>query len=518
MTRRVFSLILAAAIPSLVQAHFLFMLPEPGNAKAVLFLSETLKPEPGVGMQYVANAKLEVRNGAGKETALTLTKGDEAYLVDLPPGGRVMHGLLDLGYTQRGPSKPHLLLYYPKTILGEAFDPRSVVGEGAVVEIVPVGKPGAVALKLIARGNPLAGAEINVVLPDGRTKKMKTGAEGVTETLTEPGRYGAWARFWEPAGGERDGKKYEETRHYATLVFDAPKKPFATLPEATSSMGTVVSDGWLYVYGGHISPTHSYSTAAVSGKFNRLNLATGVWEPLPGGQPLQGMNLAAHDGKIYLIGGMSPRNAPGTPSDTHSVADCARFDPATKEWEKLPALPEPRSSHDVVVIGSKVIVVGGWMLKGAEPSTWAHHLEVLDLAATKLEWKSAPQPFARRALIAAAHGGKMYVIGGFDDKSKVIKEMAIYDPATGDWTKGPELPVDQQNSFAPAAAVHHGRLYVSVADGTLYRLDGNTWAKAGQTTPRLAHRVVPSSDGLLVVGGAAKGNNSALVEAVNVPQ
>ena len=82
------------------------------------------------------------------------------------------------------------------------------------------------------------------------------------------------------------------------------------------------------------------------------------------------------------------------------------------------------------------------------------------------------------------------------------------------WTKGPALPVTQQNSFAPAAAIQHNRLYVSVADGTLYRFDeaAQAWERAGQTTPRLAHRAVASPRGLLVIGGAAQGKNFDLIE------
>src|SRR5688500_6006800 len=44
------------------------------------------------------------------------------------------------------------------------------------------------------------------------------------------------------------------------------------LPEPTSSFGAAVADGWLYVYGGHVSPTHAYSTSAVSGHFARRRL------------------------------------------------------------------------------------------------------------------------------------------------------------------------------------------------------------------------------------------------------
>jgi uncharacterized GH25 family protein len=529
MTRRFLPLVLlAAAIPALVQAHFIWVLPEKGNAKAVVFLSEELKPAPEVGADYVKNARLILRDAAGRETALNLLKGSDAYVVELGAGGSLLHGVLDLGYTQRGPSKPHLLMYYPKTILTGAFDAQTQIGKASPVEIVPTGKPGSMTLKFLAHGKPVPDSELTVIFPDGKQKKMKTGANGETESIAETGRFGAWARFWEPVGGERDGKKYEETRNYATIVFDAAAKQIsstgptitakavATLPEATSAFGAVATGGYLYIYGGHISPTHSYSTAAVSGKFNRLKLADGTWESLRGGQGLQGMNLAEHQGKVILIGGMSPRNAPGEKTDTRSVADCALFDPKTKEWQKLPSLPEARSSHDVVVIGSKVIVVGGWNLKGPEPSTWATDLQILDLAAKNPEWKSAPQPFKRRALIASAHDGKMYVIGGFDEKNNVIREVAIYDAAANTWSKAPELPVDNQNSFAPAAAVHGGALYVSVADGRMFKLDETkqSWQEVGRSTPRLAHRVVSTKDELLVIGGANKGKNSDLVEAI----
>ena len=48
------------------------------------------------------------------------------------------------------------------------------------------------------------------------------------------------------------------------------------------------------------------------------------WERLPPGPPVQGMNLAAYQGKVYRIGGMSPRNKPGEKEAIFSIADCAR--------------------------------------------------------------------------------------------------------------------------------------------------------------------------------------------------
>src|SRR5262249_27298670 len=127
------------------------------------------------------------------------------------------------------------------------------------------------------------------------------------------------------------------------------------LPKGVSSFGAVTCDGYLYVYGGHIGKTHTYSNKDVQGSFHRLKLDGGTkWEELPGGPSAQGLNLAAHGGKVYRVGGMQPRNAPGETEDIHSLADCARFDPKASKWEDLPPLPTGRSSIDVVVAGDKL--------------------------------------------------------------------------------------------------------------------------------------------------------------------
>lgn len=514
------------------QAHFVFVVPEgTGGVTARVLLSETLKADAEVDVGLIAQTKLFLRNDKGVETPLTLVRGEHSFTVSLAPGQRgVVRGVADLGVTKTG-TKRYLLMYYPKTIVGDAFDPRTRLGDTVPVEIIPSGTAGAVRLQLVARGKPQSG-QITVILPDGSQQMADTDDEGWTEVFAQRGRYGAWARHWETTAGERAGESYAEVRHYATLVFDAgagisssqtaterTAARVATLPEATSSFGAAASDGWLYVYGGHVVPTHSYSTEAVSGRFNRLRLADGKsWERLPDGPPLQGMNLAAHGGKIYRVGGMQPQNKPGEPQDIRSVDDVARFDPATGKWEALPPLPVPRSSHDVVVVGNTLVVVGGWTLKGKEKTEWPDSMELLDLSARTLAWTRVPQPFKRRALIAAAVGGKVHAIGGFDEKSQVVRGSMVYDVASRTWASGPDLPGGAMNGFGPAATVINGSLFVSVDDGGLYRLTtpAQTWTKVGQATPRIVHRLVADGSRVLILGGARSGKNSDLVEAIDV--
>jgi N-acetylneuraminic acid mutarotase len=298
-----------------------------------------------------------------------------------------------------------------------------------------------------------------------------------------------------------------------------PAKHYADMPVAASSFGAVGCDGWLYTYGGHIARVHTYSTEAVSGRFARLKLADGkAWEELPGGPGLQGMNLASHAGKVYRVGGMEPRNKPGDPTDNHSVADVTCFDPASGKWQALPSLPVPRSSHDVAIVDGKLYVIGGWNMRGEDGEDWLDKALVLDLQAKEPTWQEIEQPFQRRALIVAVHGGRIFVIGGFNEDNQPLRRVDVYDPVAQKWSTAPELPGADHNGFAPAACAVGNDLYASVADGSLLRLDeaGNKWDVVVKLEPRIVHRLVPHGDEILVVGGARGGDNLATIEAVPV--
>jgi len=186
----------------------------------------------------------------------------------------------------------------------------------------------------------------------------------------------------------------------ASALAGEGKATLPPLPVAASSLGAVECGGFLYVYGGHMAAPHTYSQETTSGKLHRLDLGDpkSKWEELPGGTHLQGMNLAVHKGKVIRVGGMEPRNKKGEKPALFSTDEAVIYDPKAKKWEKLPALPEPRSSHDLVVIGDKLFVVGGWKLDGKGTSgTWHDTSLVLDLAAEKPAWKSFAQPWKRRA-------------------------------------------------------------------------------------------------------------------------
>lgn len=299
------------------------------------------------------------------------------------------------------------------------------------------------------------------------------------------------------------------------------------LPEKISSFGAAIAGDSLYVYSGHIGGAHEHSKDNLSYKFSRLRLDTpSEWESLPVGPGLQSPSLVSHNGKLYRVGGLSARNAHGDPEELVSVTDFECFNPMNKKWTALTPLPEARSSHDAVVVGNLLYVVGGWNL--GQEQKWHDTALVADLSAAEPMWQALPtQPFKRRALAAAAHGGKIYALGGMSEKGPSL-DVHVYDPATKQWSAGPQVPPTvaggismgpNMNGFGCSACELDAKLYLSTMDGVLSRLsdDGDAWLPVGKLAkPRFFHRLLPHVDELLAVGGAAQGGHTDSIERVAV--
>jgi hypothetical protein len=516
--------VVAALLVPAAYAHFVFVIPDKAGDKASVVFSDALEPDPDVDIAKINALALTIRDAAGAETALKHTPAKNALDVELPGGGpRVVYGTVKYGVLAKGGAKPYLLTYHPKAIVGAVAPERSVVGEKLPAELVPVVEGEKVKFKLLGAGKPVADAEVTVIRAD-KSEKVKTGADGLTPAFDAKGRFGVWSKVTAAKAGEHDGKKYEEARDYATLVYDAVPVGGPPLPVGVSSLGAIACDGHLYVYGGHAGKTHSYDTKSVLGTFHRLKLDGGTaWEALPGGPIAQGMNLAAHGGKVYRVGGMSPRNAPGEPADNVSLADCAAFDPKTGTWSELPPMPAGRSSHDVVVAGDKLVVVGGWQMRGKGQSpVWHETTLTLDLSAASPKWESIPQPFQRRALAAAVSGSKVYVIAGMNADAAAVRTVNVLDTATGKWTTGPDLPGTNRVGFSPAAATVGGRVVVNTSAGGVYRLTeaGDAWEQVGEAaTRRMVARLIPHGPRkALLVGGASGGANATMLEVLTLSE
>jgi len=510
------SLALVALFAGQTLAHFLYLVPAREPGKIQMILSENLNPETQIAVGNVNSLKLTAR-AYGQDRAMITIKSKHCVAAQVPDGTSLIYGTVVYGLMSRG-ERSSLLVYHPKLLLGSGSEP--VVGDSTDLEVVAHQQGNRTRFQLLYEGNPVAGAEGSIHLPDGKKEKLKTDQDGFTEAFAGKGRYGLWMRHILDKSGELSGKNYADEKHYATLVgeLSSSDPELAPLPAAVSSMGAAVAEGQLYVYGGHYGIGTRHTTQTVTGDFRRLELTEGkVWESLPGGPPVEGVSLVAYKGTIIRIGGMKPRNDPGQPEDHLSLASCARFDPKANRWDELPPLPAGRSSHDAVVVGDKIVVVGGWQLKGGDNEPiWHDTTLILDMAQTPLQWRAVSQPFKRRALTAAAVAQQVFVMCGLDECGGLHNRVDILDLETLKWSEGPEVPGDQVG-YGSAAAAWNGRLVFNSFDGPIYSFEQatNGWQKIGRCgRPRMVHRLVPHTNGVLLVGGSTPSGNIPELEYV----
>jgi len=520
MNRSFLALLALAVGTAAAQAHFVYIVPAKDGKTAKVVFSDSLEADDAVSIDKIAPLNLTGRTAEVKDTAVELKKGEHCLNATIAGEPKVVFGSVNYGLSTKG-DRPYLLVYHPKVVFAGCDEKIATLGEKAPVELVPVIAAGSLRFKVLVAGKPAAAVEVNILKPDGEKAKLKSESDGLTAKLDGVGRYAAWAKVTEPKEGEWAGKKYSEIRQYATLVVDvvAEAKEIPDLPESFSSFGAATVDGYVYVYGGHAGKTHSYANETTLGKFRRLKIDAPAkgWEELPTGTHLQGLALVGYKGTVIRIGGMEPRNSKTEKADNHSVTTVQRFDVKTLKWSDHPALPAGRSSHDAVVVGDTLVVVGGWNMKGsASKNEWHTTALTLDLADATAKWKSIEQPFSRRALTAAAHDGKVLVIAGMTAEGGMASAVNVLDPKTGKWTDGPQVPGEKMNAFSPASCTLDGKVYLNPSDGKVYRMNGEKWDEVSAiATPRKVHRMVPFGEGrALVLGGATGSGSTASCEPI----
>jgi N-acetylneuraminic acid mutarotase len=280
------------------------------------------------------------------------------------------------------------------------------------------------------------------------------------------------------------------------------------LPFGLTSFGAALVDQSIYICGGHLGSAHEYAVGEESDQFLRLDLRLPKrWEVVGKTPPRAGLAVVSYGGKVYRIGGFEARNKKGAKEDLHSTNDLSAFDPATGHWTDLTPMPTPRSSHAAAVIGSRVYVVGGWELRGNQPSVWHDTALQIDLASERPQWREIPKPpFRRRALALGECQGKLYALGGMEEAGATTTSVFVLDVATGKWTPGPSLPGEGLQGFGGAAATCAGRLYATTYSGRVSRLsaDGTRWEEAAHLRrPRFFHQLLCSHDSSLIALGGA---------------
>ncbi len=222
------ALIGSLAVSASVQAHFLWLDLRGGadKSQARLYFSE--EPEPGEPhlIAKAAKTKVWLRGADGKSTSVSLAaaEGDEAALVaSCNAAGASLEGHWDYGVFAHGPA-PTLLHYYAKGLGSDWTDSAATArAEKLKLDIVPTLEGSKLAVQVLFEGQPVADAEVQFVDPDGKHHELKADREGRASVTASPGAWGVLTSKVEAdKGGEREGKKFDNTSHYATLTLDVP--------------------------------------------------------------------------------------------------------------------------------------------------------------------------------------------------------------------------------------------------------------------------------------------------------
>lgn len=409
------SLIVLVAVfvaPPTAWAHFLWLARDARDSSQVkVYFSEVAEPDSPDLLDRVKKAQVwALTDRRGEPQLLPLSQKDDALVTALPVESAratvVLHHTY--GVMTRG-DNTFLLKYYSKAYASPLPGTWRPVndGERLPLEITPTQEGDNVVLGVTWKGEPAKDVLVTVLGP-GVNNEESTNENGVVRCRwEEEGVYSIRARLIETTQGEFEGKAYTEARHYSTLALHfAPKQiaPVAhnlpDLPQGITSLGAAISGDTLYLYGGNYGQAHEYSRDGQSGDLWKLNVKQPTqWERLPGGPKLQGLAMVEYQGMIYRVGGFTAMNQEGEPQDLRSQPDFARFDPRKQAWEELPAMPEPRSSHDAAVLDGILYVVGGWSLRGKDSETkWHDTALAIDLKSDPLQWKpiAAPPSIAER--------------------------------------------------------------------------------------------------------------------------
>lgn len=197
----------------------------------------------------------------------------------------------------------------------------------------------------------------------------------------------------------------------------------ARMPQPwTSELAVTALDGALYALGGF----------GGARSFRRFDPAGNTWSvlpDLPGGRD----HLAAYalDGQVVMTGGAD--------DGTNLNQSAHAFDVAAGVWRPLPELPFTFGSHAAVIAGKAYVGdVDGSLLEHDQRNRRMRRIAPMDGT-------------ARDHSQVVAFLGEVWMIAG---RSPETNSVAIYDPARGQWRRGPALR-HFRGGFAAAAAGPH---------------------------------------------------------------
>jgi N-acetylneuraminic acid mutarotase len=193
-------------------------------------------------------------------------------------------------------------------------------------------------------------------------------------------------------------------------------------------------------------------------------IAQGRWVKLaPFPEPAEELLGTSAGGKLYVMAGLAPGYKP--------MGVVYEYDPATEKWTRLKSMALASHHGALAELNGKIYVFGGFVLPKDGAPSWQPIDNAWEYDPAGDSWKAlAPMPSKRGAAVAAAVGGKLYVIGGATTvpgakepgilgtrPHSVVGTVEEYDPATNTWRARSVMPTPRNHAAIGAV---NGKIYV----------------------------------------------------------
>jgi len=168
---------------------------------------------------------------------------------------------------------------------------------------------------------------------------------------------------------------------------------------------------------------------------------------------------AGSDGRVYLVGGSDDPN-----SVTGASAEVVAYEPEWSTWLRLPPLPEARAAHAVGTCpDGRIVVAGGWHFNGLSAGpTYLRRTDVYDPRTGETsKGPELTEPALMRPTMTSTATG-VVLLGGITEPASpypaVYRSARSFDCRTNEWRKLPDMPGPRCE--ATAITDERGRIFV----------------------------------------------------------
>ncbi|KAK4960885.1 hypothetical protein LTR10_001374 [Elasticomyces elasticus] len=230
----------------------------------------------------------------------------------------------------------------------------------------------------------------------------------------------------------------------------------APLPQPLNHLNVATVNGKIYLLGA-LSGGANWTARGESYVYHPGNDSWTEITSMPNGTARASSAVGVLDDVIYLAGGMTYLDLTNNGTQD-SVSTVSSYNVSSGAWYTyFPPLPQPRQHVGGAVVKGVFYVVGG---REDGISGFADSVHALDLG-NPLSWRTmSPMPTARGGLACAAVRYEIFCFGGEgnpDNERGIFEEVEVYDTRADSWIRLTNMPIPRHGTGAVSVG---GRIYI----------------------------------------------------------